>query len=532
VLKVLHHKYFIPITLFVVMFCSFFPSVVAHKKADPDAQYIIPILQQISGPLNYFQKMASLELIDVQPLRDLSLFIDLFFYDHLSLNTFVLQNLLWWWASCFIILELLTKMFPNCEKKKVTLLIIAFSVYPLFSTTIVWGMARKHLMSFFFITLATEALILSRKKIIIITCYLLAMLSQPIGILWPIWAIGYVSFQKKDFKKDFMSIFPVLVGIALFAGIWNHHYYHSSKVYLLHFAPKPDTFFKPADQILALGHYVSDLVIPYFPSFQYTLGHWSTLVGLLLLTLLSTTLYKFKKLKSSSLWVLFFLFPLIPILTQPEMMQDTYLLIPSLGVLILILQNIPNLSERFLYVMIGIGVIFSFQESKIWLSKKTMITQSFINAPNCLTASSTVRIHYTHFEKAPVAALDFVKTYNCINESVMSGSSMQQALYLQSTIMYHDERIPMTDRLEILKQISKRDVLGQTYLTAFFIHEKRFEEANVELLKTMEIYRHQIHVVYDIVNEKVILPYCLEIKNQYCIDVFRRHSVPPVTPFD
>lgn len=161
-----------------------------------------------------------------------------------------------------------------------------------------------------------------------------------------------------------------------------------------------------------------------------------------------------------------------------------------------------------------------------------MITQSFSNAPSCLTALSTVRLHHNEFEKAPQSALDYVRQYNCIGDNNFSGISMQQALYLQSTIMYYDETIPIADRRGILNKLSRIDIMGLTYLTAFLIKEKRFEEANIELKKVTEIYRKQIYVVYDVINAKVILPYCLKINNEDCIEVFRRHSVPPITPFD
>jgi hypothetical protein len=81
------------ILFFVTLVYSSFLN--GKPTVNPDAQIIIQNLEFWKSLPEYFTALLSFETIDFQPLRDLSFIVDMFFFNKLKLNTFVIQNIIW-----------------------------------------------------------------------------------------------------------------------------------------------------------------------------------------------------------------------------------------------------------------------------------------------------------------------------------------------------------------------------------------------------------------------------------------------------
>ena len=297
-------------------------------------------LEQLGSLHNYLIDLVNFETIDIQPIRDLSLYVDILIFKYFNLNVTVLHNLFIWFLSCLILRKILLKNFPTLNIFSANLLIILFSLYPLFSTTLLWGIARKHTLSFLFILLATNEIMKNDvRKISMIKSgffYWLSILCQPINLLWPIWGIFWMfKHQKQRLRHYILIVLPIFLG-----GFWiNWKYYNLSNVFKLYYHSKLESFVNIPEKILSLGHYVIQLVLPINLTFSYEIGHWQSIVGIPVGVLLFYFL--FKKIKDHSfffIWSIYGIGPLLIITNTPKLMLDCYLLVPSIAFFIILIK--------------------------------------------------------------------------------------------------------------------------------------------------------------------------------------------------
>ena len=184
------------ILLIIINLLVYFPLITAIKTVNPDAQIIYDQLFNLSGPIDYITKLFHFQTIDFQPIRDLTFFLDLFFFKKFNLNISIFQNFFLWIGCCYLIYRIQRIVFQEREVILCFLFLLLFSVNPLFTYTISWGIARKHILSFFFILFATLEVVtlkeLTGKKSLKFTLlYLCSCLSQPITIYGH---FGHLSF--------------------------------------------------------------------------------------------------------------------------------------------------------------------------------------------------------------------------------------------------------------------------------------------------------------------------------------------------
>ncbi len=515
-------------TFFLLTFFTYYPVISAHRRVDADAQIILPLLDSWDNPVTYILDLLSFKTIDLQPIRDLSLVIDQFFYAHLNTNTFAFQNALIWGLCCFLVFRLLRSLFPETDERKLYLCVVAFTVYPLFSSTIPWGMARKHLLSMCFILLATCKLtgagsaLTKKEKGFIISSFFLAMLSQPISLFWPVWAWFYVKRSRPDLIKSFNQILPVLIFILIVIGLVNFFYYEMSPVFLKNFPKKTSTPFYFGGQLLAVGHYFTTLVAPYFLSFYYTLGHWTTLTGIVLLVFAGYFHYKYNE-RKMDLWFGFMLFPLITILQSPQIIYDTYLLIPAVGCLVLIIHSLRNVSWKTFQIsasiLIPLWMSVTFITSQRWLSMASLTKESFDNVPDCITAMVHVRTQYEKGLAPAPETLKYVRDYQCVKQNIQTDSKLNEAKLIQSQIMFYDDKLPLDWRLNVLREGMKtRHFQANIYYTALLIKTKKGNEISQPLGELVQNLKLTPNKVYDFILETTVLTYCRKTGNTECVE--------------
>lgn len=510
---------------------TYFPVISSSTNVNPDAQFIIPFLESATSITDYFNKLVHFNTLDFQPIRDLSLYLDLKTYSLFGINISVFHNVIIWCFSLWPITRILKHIFHELSELEVFLICCSFVVYPLFTATVSWGMARKHLLSFFFVMLATEKLLKPRKEfttqdsIYMMASYSLAILSQPISLFWGPWAALYGYILKPEAGKSRLKI--ALPGIALFiAGtIINFLYYSNSTVFLGAYSSKTNELFEFSDKILALGHYIFQLFFPYLLSFSYTLGHWSTLAGLGVLGLFAYLILGMRiGRKKALLWTFFSLFPLGIILSKSSMIYDTYLLLPGFGVLILLLllkERLPN--SKYKYSIYAILIIswttYSHLESKAWSHEINLTKKSFEHRPSCNSASDYLRISY---ENGLPPKSDEARKFLYQNECEKFQPQGVKLLNLKANMLYYESDLPIDQRISNLQRLSKFGVFPSMAYAAFLVKQKKEADAD-EAISTLLNQWGPISYKdeYIPIAAEVLAPYCKNRLRQECLNFLK-----------
>lgn len=209
---------------------------------DPRA---IMVVADITSLHQYWEKVRNGQIPDLQPIRDLSFWLN-FKLSSISPNkeggnwaAFQFINVLIWFGIAVVYFQLLLRL--NISKKVAALIVLLYSLNPLFISTIVWVSARRYLLSTFFTLLLTwlwvdrikkkkdkaPAILTSFRIFKMNLIYILAILSAPINILWPFFAIIFVIFNQphllQRFKLQLLAFFWTWSG--LMGAIMNYRYY-------------------------------------------------------------------------------------------------------------------------------------------------------------------------------------------------------------------------------------------------------------------------------------------------------------------
>lgn len=509
--------------LTLLIFISYYPLLTAGTSVDPDAQIIIPNLE--AG--NYFEKLFSLKTIDFQPVRDLTLNLDLWIFNTFDFKSVILQNFFWWLGSCLVIFLILKKLHQKNSHLPL-LLTVTFGVYPLFVPVVGWGMSRKHLLAFFFILMATYQLIklkdLSYKSSLkIASLFLLSTLSQPITLLWSVWALIYLG--KKFPRNALFKFLAPSFAISALVGTINYIYYQYSELFKQHFESKTSEAFNMADKLLALGHYTFQLIFPYQLSFKYELGDYQVLIGLVPLAVFLFLCYKIKSFRSLSLeWLSLGFLTLIVILNTPNVLSDSYLLVPAFTLLVVCSFYIK---AHIVFVpILLVFSIYSFFESKNWLDPIQLTKVSFERRPNCRNALNYSRMNYESFMKGPIEANEYILRYECLKNQGGTEYSNATNVNFLGYMFYHEDQIPLDVRIRNLEQFSRTSLIAELTLAGLYIKLEDDERAKktindiVTKAKNIKISGKEFHTI----TAYVVQPYCEKEKWQECLDITSKLS--------
>jgi hypothetical protein len=231
------HPLVIRVAIFIVIIiCSFYPSLFADKTVSPDAYFLLPYLDKINHLGDYFSQLFGLKTFDVQPVRDLSLWFDWMIFHQWGNNIFILHNAVLWLISGLFISKILEEENPNLSHLRSTFCVGLFLSYPIFAHIISFSMARKHILSFTLMVIATYYFLIFLKKyqwkygLIFSFSYLLAVFSQPICLLWPLWATIYIILLKKNDFKKFIP-YLIVLSIIFFIGFSANYIYYEQSVF-------------------------------------------------------------------------------------------------------------------------------------------------------------------------------------------------------------------------------------------------------------------------------------------------------------
>ncbi len=540
--KCIKGDWFLFVGLLALCLTVYFHLVISPQAVSPDAYFILPMLDRIGGLPGYISAMLELKTVDIQPIRDLSLLIDWVIFKRWGLNTFGLQNVLIWASCCFALFKVLKEIFPDLDELLMMALVAVFAVYPLFTGVVSWSIARKHMLAMLFTLLATYHFLLflrnqKNKQIFWMAAfYFLGVFSQPICILWPFWAHCYVLFIHRSLLKEWARRSLPLMLIFVVGFIVNYLYYRTSPFFTFTFASKTSEAFDFSLKFYALGHYLYQLFSPYALAFPYSLDQKVSLIGGGFFIAFAVLYMALKcGAKEFIVWSIFSLFPLAIILNTPRLLLDPYLLLPSVGFLVLIIRMLRRLTPSRKWVLaISPFLIFwsmrSYQESKFWTDEELFASKNFKNAPICINAIRVARSHYNNRKRMPLDIRQFLFTNNCTQ--IESGYNELEHLVFFSQIIYFENFHSLENKIELLDKFATKLFYPRLVLAAILIDIGKEEEAIKEIQK---VAASQQNLILDEAADPIIPisvhPFCEKKRLEGCLKITRQIRYKRNTPY-
>ena len=356
-------------------------------------------------------------IFDRQPIRDLSFWFDFQIKNFFNLSIFHAHNLIIWILILIFFYQILETISVN--KKLNYILVCLYAYHPCLTVAVSWLSARKHLLSELYILAATYFFLKSRKDLnykkisLIVFLYLLSCLSSPINIAWPVWLITYYIFIEKQKNRKILILTSALLGITLFIYILNTNYYNT--IYLSQTQGITKYITNLDENLIALrinsiGASFFQSICPIWPTpAGYYPGSFKNIIGISLLVIFCFMIHKYtQKSKNKELWT-WFLFSILPILVMNIkvtnlMGMDTYLLIPTLGIYVIISKILQE--NKWIYILSGCIFIFyiynshqvsyAFEsEEKIWL-----LAQKNEETPHVIKSLAGIYLEKKDFAKS------------------------------------------------------------------------------------------------------------------------------------
>jgi len=520
------------LVIFIFLAMSYLPILLSHKQISPDAYFIIPTFKGYDTIWVYLKALFNFETVDFQPVRDASLFLDWWIYENWKINIFIFHNILIWTLSCFMIFKIMKRTFnQTIEEKHILLIVLAFAAYPLFSSSVCWSIARKHLLATMFLLWGTDILqsLLERydlkKMVLVCSLYFLSVFSQPIGMLWFLWVILYVKVNKKEKWKTYWPLLFSLFLIFVSVLITTYLYYEKSAFFTFTFNSKTSMMFQIWPKILVFGHYMHKLFFPYLPVLHEVVTYSSIVIGWII-TLTICVLYRVFKLDYMHFftWVAFTLFPLVIVLNTPNLTFDTYLLLPSFGMLMLILPLMKRWKLRplVLWGMILFFGAYTSKESMAWLSSDNFNERNFQRAPSCSSARVAALDFLTTSQPAPKEKIDFLISNGCLDEYSTTYNALEIIIF-KSLLVYQDPLLNEDKKVSILLDLSDKNFFPGLVLANLYIDQKRYPESQAEIGKALIPLRGaKLIEMFENDVVKNVFAYCERISYQDCIEILSK----------
>lgn len=518
-----------------ILILIYLPILLSPVNVDPDAQLIFPLIDKVEGLSHYFELLFSYKTLDIQPVRDFSLWIDWTIFKNFQVNTIILHNIFLWSIILATIQRLTKFIFPDLKERATQGIVILYGIYPLFAATLCWGVARKHILAYLFILLTTEAF-LKRKNFALITLlYALSVFSQPITIPWPIWASLYLVLNREKISEQ-MKLIPSYL-VMMSAVAINFQYYKSSALFKSYYESKTENPLEVADKFLGLGHYVYQLILPYWPAFAYNLGDPSVWAGILIFTFIVLFLLKSKIDRSwLMIWGSFFFFPLAVVLTNPQVLSDNYLLTSSFAIFIILIQVFKSKLRYGAWIFAGLFIFWGAKtsyESYLWTDPMLFLKErNFDRRANCDSAINLARKSYLFEKKLSTELSDFLTTRDCHDPLFKTPAHAISYIHFQSYVLFYEKNFDLQKRMDTLSKLAQGTYFPKVVLASLYAEIDRKEEV---LKLTSEIHQEKDFIqwldYYEPIVAEVLKPYCEKNHLEKCLEVSNHFTVKKKMPW-
>jgi hypothetical protein len=461
--RIIKNDSFVFLSIFLLIILAYINIIFSPSTVSPDAGYILLYMEELLSLGEYFQKLITFQGIDFQPLRDLSLSIDLYIFRQTGWNLFIFTNCLIWSGCCFQLYKLSNSISSEERHGLNLILVMCFSVHPVFSQTIDWSMGRKHLLAVFFILWNTKYFLdyIQKKNNgnLLPVLYGMSLLSVPIALLWPIWASLTAFIRARNlFSKINIKLIPLYV-IMITAGIINYAYYFSSSTYREIFIQKSASL-KYSLIFHHLGQHLKQILFPSALRFHYRLDDSALWFFGALLILVSGLLVNRKKDSNNLVWLIFAGMSPALFLRTPEAFFDTYVLLPAVG-LFLTCVRIPRVKPSTFKlggVFILALITITIKNHPYWMSLRKFGQNNFHYNQDCNTARAYAESFYIENKKLPNDLYEFIQSHNCLEplkgESPVSRRGIRN---FESRMLLIEDEIDLDYRIERLARMGEEN---------------------------------------------------------------------------
>jgi len=354
----------------LIIFSLQFQLIVEDPFTNYDDQVVVKPSKNIGSLKEYAKKIEIGIVPDVQPVRDFSYWTNWKILKYTGISSFHFTNSLIWFCCVVLLFLLFNQLFKSKAIQKV--LVLFYVLNPNFINAVSWLSARKHLLSFMFILICTNLIIktVSLKKqnpanspiyfwfIPFVFC--LSVLSHPINVFWPLWAIAYLYFNKKYFKsQNPMILWSTSILLVMLALVWINNYYYENIYFNFSLTQAISTtsfltLSKLGTSFLAIGHHFFHTIFPFFPSYaNQNPGDIRNLFGLFILPIFIFITLKTLAPKKTIPWLVYFVICLGPVISPIHsrmVIMKLYTLNGSIGILVVIgfmLQNFESQLRKY-----------------------------------------------------------------------------------------------------------------------------------------------------------------------------------------
>ena len=404
--------------ILLIVVCVHFQYVRFDTMLNRDDNVLIPPLSRIESISGYINAVKTNQILDVQPLRDLTFLINIKIHEWTRFSAFHLFNLIFF----LIAIVLVGRLLEELKFRRATVLtgMAIFAFHPLMVSAVGWVSARKHSLAIIFVLLAIIDFI--KKENVTLkgaVWFFLSVLSHQIFCLLPFWIL-FMSWKKK-WKLNWFN-FGVMIALA-----WSVVIIATLKTFLMNTGNtiylKPDYFTNISRYVLSIGRSFTLIVFPVSVSAFYWQGSFWNITGIPLLIGFLFALYRHPLRKEILPWMLLALLAHLP--TYIAFVNDTYLYIPLVCTIICAAYLIDNsgLSNRnrviIVSVILTLLVAKTISISSMWRNTQNMWSTSYENEPSPHNA-----IGVSGFVKDPREALRLLswgaKNYDFEDRNLMN----------------------------------------------------------------------------------------------------------------
>lgn len=322
------------------------------------------------------------------PLRDLTFYLDFKFSEILGIETFWLQNFVYFAATMFLVFQIFRILYPSILKFTV-LIMGVIALHPIQIEMIQWASLRKHLLVGVLVSWGTLAVFRIQKQlrepsrrewIFLFSVYLLSLMAWPTGILWIFWVLYMFRYSLIRDLNRMAFIISAATGIFIlyFSSLTTSKTYYGqgiNNVVTSEGSRLATSFFNITH---ALGRAIGDTLFPFFIVPISNPEHPITYIGmalgiLLLLILIYFSIGKGKISRDSQflslliLTVLLFVPVLLTLVSAKDFVWSDrfiYVAFPFFVLTMLRFLELVHLT-RFVKPMMAVSVTFLF--CSLWI---------------------------------------------------------------------------------------------------------------------------------------------------------------------
>lgn len=374
---------------------------------DRDDRWLTAPLKDTRNFTDWWTAIRSGELPDLQPVRDLTYWIDWRLHDLLGSGPyFHLTNLMLWWGILALTWGIAGGVLAGSGKQRPSIadvLVVLMALHPVAVEPVAWVSGRKHLLSIFFMLLATRVLMnaCARRKVspasvvVISIAYLASCMSQPINVLWPVWAAVWLFVkQDRDWRQrnrvQLGSLAAALITGTVVTFMINMSVYQGTEWFGFKLTPHAQIHgtklggFRTDEigiSMLAIGRYFYNILCPFTIAHRYSPGAMVNLAGLLAIPLAGWMGWRLKAGRTDFfLWTMHAALPLLVVTAQLSaiFVADSYAAsaMPGCLIAIALLYQGAGLDRRksglFAAVFGGMLLASSMSIAKSWTSTQKL----------------------------------------------------------------------------------------------------------------------------------------------------------------